>query len=42
MFLKRWILQTGIENVNVREVPMSHPSDARFRAFSGRGRRLDN
>ena len=39
-FLKRWLLQAGIGQVNVREVPMSHPSDAGFRAFSGRGRRL--
>ena len=39
-FLKRWLLQAGIGQVNVREVPMSHPSDVGFRAFSGRGRRL--
>ena len=40
MILKRWLLQAGIGTVPVREVPMANPSDMRFRAFQGRGRRL--
>lgn len=38
--LKRWLLQAGIGTVPVREVPMANPSDMRFRAFQGQGRRL--
>ncbi|BDA49288.1 Derlin-1 [Coccomyxa sp. Obi] len=41
-WLKRALLQAGIGTVPVREVPMQHPSDARFRAFAGRGRRLND
>ncbi|EIE24873.1 Derlin-1 [Coccomyxa subellipsoidea C-169] len=42
MWLKRALLSAGIGTVPAREVPMQHPSDAHFRAFAGRGRRLDD
>ena len=41
-WLKRGLLRAGIHNVNVQDVRMQHPSDARFRAFAGRGRRLND
>jgi Derlin-2/3 len=41
-WLKRALLNARIGTVPVREVPMQPPSDARFRAFAGRGRRLND
>lgn len=43
MWVKRGLLRAGIQdaNINMREVRMAHPSDVRFRAFAGQGRRLN-
>lgn len=42
LWLKRALLSAGVGTVPVREVPMQNPSDPRFRAFVGRGRRLND
>ncbi len=41
--VKRWLLRAGIQDAHMsaREARMAHPSDPRFRAFAGQGRRLN-